>query len=81
MKAIDQTYRLIATAPNVGDVITLLKAVTDQVSDIRNPVLKTSVSIETREAVVVVLTSVVDRLRSIGNNGVQRSEEEGNLDD
>lgn len=77
MRDIDRRYRLVATAPNALDVVELLKAVIDQTADIREKLSEKPGEVEStteaRTAAIVILTRVVDRLRQIGNNGVQRS--------
>lgn len=75
MKEIDRRYRIVAGAPNANDVIELVSAVADEVADIRT---KTSgqmgaMSIESRQAAITILTHVIDRLRGIRKNELQRS--------
>lgn len=69
-------YKLVAGAPNLEDVINLLKANTDRVADIRTGFgtqLKNGQdSIQVREAATFILTDIIDQLRLVRNTEVQR---------
>lgn len=72
MPPLEQKARLIARAPNAGDMLHYLELFRDSVYDIRTD-LGIEASNEVRQSTASILQKAIDKLRALRDNPRQRS--------